>query len=58
MRFGDDQYCETCRYDFLNPPTEPEPTVPLAGQAPGQAAPATSNEANPVENQPAVPLAQ
>ena len=29
MRFGDDQYCETCGYDFLNPPTEPEPTAPL-----------------------------
>ena len=39
-------------------PAPTAPTVPLAGQAPGQAAPATSNEANPVENQPAVPLAQ
>jgi preprotein translocase subunit SecG len=36
----------------------PAQTAPLAGQTPGQAAPATSNEANPVENQPAVPLAQ
>ncbi len=39
-------------------PAPTAPTVPLAGQAPGQAAPATSNQANPVENQPAVPLAQ
>ncbi len=39
-------------------PAPTAPTVPLAGQAPGQATPATSNEANPVENQPAVPLAQ
>jgi preprotein translocase subunit SecG len=39
-------------------PAENAATVPFAGQAPGQAAPATSNQANPVENQPAVPLAQ
>jgi preprotein translocase subunit SecG len=39
-------------------PAENAPTVPLAGQAAGQATPATSNQANPVENQPAVPLAQ
>ena len=34
------------------------PTVPLAGQASAETAPAASNEAAPVENQPAVPLAQ
>ena len=39
-------------------PAPVAPTVPLAGQAPGEAAPATSNQAAPVENQPAVPLAQ
>ena len=39
-------------------PAPTAPTVPLVGQAPGQAAPATSNEGTPVENQPAVPLAQ
>ena len=36
----------------------PAPTVPLAGQAPGETAPTTSNQAAPVENQPVVPLAQ
>ena len=36
----------------------PAPTVPLAGQATGEAAPATSNQAAPVDNQPVVPLAQ
>ena len=39
-------------------PAPTAPTVPLAGQAPAQEAPATSNQADPVENQPAVPLAQ
>src|SRR5688500_2734985 len=39
-------------------PAPVAPTVPLAGQAPGEAAPATSNQAAPIENQPAVPLAQ
>ena len=39
-------------------PAPTAPTVPLAGQAPGEAAPAASNQATPVENQPAVPLAQ
>ena len=39
-------------------PAPTAPTVPLARQAPGEAAPATSNQAVPVENQPAVPLAQ
>jgi hypothetical protein len=29
IRSRDDQYCETCGHDFLNPPTEPEPTAPL-----------------------------
>jgi preprotein translocase subunit SecG len=39
-------------------PAPAAPTVPLAGQAPGEAAPATSNQAAPVENLPAVPIAQ
>ena len=39
-------------------PAPVSPTVPFAGQAPGEAAPATANQAAPVENQPAVPLAQ
>ena len=39
-------------------PAPADPAVPLAGQAPGDAAPATANQAAPVENQPAVPLAQ
>jgi hypothetical protein len=35
MRFGDDQFCEDCGYDFLNPPTEgPEPTAPLDDERP------------------------
>jgi hypothetical protein len=34
VRIGDDPFCESCGYDFLNPPadaepTEPEPTAPL-----------------------------
>jgi len=29
MRIGDDQFCESCGYDFLHPPTEPTPTAPL-----------------------------
>ena len=39
-------------------PAPADPAVPLAGQAPGEAAPATANQAAPAENQPAVPLAQ
>ena len=39
-------------------PAPAGPNVPLAGQAPGEAGPATSNQAAPVENQPAVPIAQ
>ena len=39
-------------------PAPAAPTVPLAGQATGDTAPATANQASPVENQPAVPLAQ
>jgi preprotein translocase subunit SecG len=39
-------------------PAPAAPSVPLAGQAPGEAAPATSNQVAPVENQPAVPIAQ
>ena len=39
-------------------PAPADPAVPLAGQAPGEAAPATANQSAPVENQPAVPLAQ
>ena len=39
-------------------PAPTAPTVPLAGQTPGEAAPTTSNQADPVENQPAVPIAQ
>jgi preprotein translocase subunit SecG len=39
-------------------PAPTDPAVPLAGQAPGEAAPATANQAAPAENQPAVPLAQ
>ena len=39
-------------------PAPADPGVPLAGQAPGDAAPATANQAAPVENQPAVPLAE
>ena len=39
-------------------PAPAAPTVPLAGQATGEAAPATTNQVAPVENQPAVPLAQ
>ncbi|MBA3512095.1 preprotein translocase subunit SecG [Sphingomonas sp.] len=39
-------------------PAPAAPTVPLADQAPGDAAPTTANQQAPVENQPAVPLAQ
>jgi preprotein translocase subunit SecG len=39
-------------------PAPTSPTVPLAGQGEGETAPPTSNQAAPVENQPAVPLAQ
>ena len=39
-------------------PAPVAPSVPLAGEAPGEAPPATANQAAPVENQPAVPLAQ
>ena len=39
-------------------PAPTDPAVPLAGQAPSEAAPATANQAAPAENQPAVPLAQ
>ena len=39
-------------------PAPVNPTVPLADQAPGEAAPATANQQAPVENQPEVPLAQ
>ncbi|MGI8611787.1 MAG: preprotein translocase subunit SecG [Sphingomicrobium sp.] len=39
-------------------PAPVAPTAPFAGQAPGEAAPATANQAASVENQPAVPLAQ
>jgi len=49
---------DTSLANTVAPAPEPTaPSVPLAGQTPGQAAPAT-NEATPVENQPAVPLAQ
>ena len=41
------------------PAPAPAPTVPLAGQAPGEAAPTTANQAQPATNQPApVPLAE
>src|SRR5687767_8836749 len=39
-------------------PAPADPAVPLAGQPTGDAAPVTGNQAVPVENQPAVPLAQ
>ena len=29
LRIGDDQFCEHCGHDFLNSPTEPEPTAPI-----------------------------
>lgn len=41
------------------PAPAPAPTVPLAGQAPGEAVPATANQSEPTTNQPApVPLAE
>jgi preprotein translocase subunit SecG len=50
---------DTSLANTVAPASAPTPTVPLAGQPSNGAAPATSNQAAPVQNQPApVPLAQ
>jgi preprotein translocase subunit SecG len=50
---------DTSLANTVAPAPAPTPTVPLAGQPSNGAAPATSNQAAPVQNQPApVPLAQ